>query len=50
MSVDPLPGIRMVGLDNQIILLDTVGMTRLPAAQHFWFFGYPRCRRREGRA
>ena len=41
MSVAPLPGIRMVGLDNRIILLDTVPMIRFPVAQHFWFFGYP---------
>jgi hypothetical protein len=40
-SVDPVPGVRMVGLDNRIILLDTVAMIRFPVAQQFWFFGYP---------
>ena len=41
MSVAPLPGIRMVDLDNRIILLDTFPMMRFLVAQHFWFFGYP---------
>jgi hypothetical protein len=40
-SVDPVPGVRMVGLDNRIVLLDTVAMIRFPVAQQFWFFGYP---------
>ena len=31
----------MIALDNQRILPDTAAMIRFPAAQHFWFFGYP---------
>jgi hypothetical protein len=31
----------MVALDKQRILPDTAVMIRFPAAQFFWFFGYP---------
>jgi hypothetical protein len=38
----------MVGLDNLIVLLDTGPMIGFPAAQHFWFFGYPTMLAAEG--
>jgi hypothetical protein len=35
------PGGGQGALDKPSILPDTVRMIRFPAAQHFWFFGYP---------
>jgi hypothetical protein len=41
-------GDPLVGLDNRIVLLDTGPMIGFPAAQHFWFFGYPTMLAAEG--
>ena len=38
MFIDPPAGGT---LDKLKILTHTVPMIRFPAAQHFWFFGYP---------